>query len=125
MTTAATTSRSDISKALSKLLADLPLECTLAETKALLLHCLNHDTDHMVCDVDSASALLRGYDEHTSGFDYICIIRASGKSEGWRYNAHLDGYWQRAGGSELLTTHCLMNRLYRARTITAVEIWPR
>ena len=92
--------------------------------KTLLLHCLNHDTDHMVCDVESASALLRGYDEHTSGFVHICIIRASGKSEGWRYNAHLDGYWARTGGSELLTTHCLINRLYRAKTITAVEIWP-
>lgn len=38
MTSAASTSRSDISKALLKLLADLPLESTLAETKALLHH---------------------------------------------------------------------------------------
>lgn len=92
--------------------------------KALLLQCLYRDTDHLVCDVEYACDLLRGYDQHTSGFMHICIIRTSGKSEGWRRNAHLDGYWMRAGGTELLTTHCLLNRIYRAKTITAVEIWP-
>ena len=58
MTAAASTSRSDISKALFKLLADLPLECTLAETKALLHH-LHTSVAAMVCSQHSAEVHTR------------------------------------------------------------------